>query len=302
MQGVVTETGARIDMYCKKAWPKGYGLPESPFAEFIHSKKTGMRIPNCHGKPGHTNAVSRATRSAPGHQIPGVGIELLQGASKEQTPVIPDGEACRMQKREQVRHLGSAVPSNTDQAGKPESDHPPSGARLRYPEGPGYKGPVPRTMAGAGSRMDDPRGGDKPDPEGQPQNNGSNGKPAGRPLEAEQAAGLKTPRMARRRARVKVRDRHAGRRPAEREMTSSLTPHTPQSSSACRGLSAVGNANQRQPLFIGRRFLLGMILHRHKKQRHKNDPSCNDGSRLSGTCRRPIIFTNCILVNGLGLQ
>ena len=92
VQRAVSETGARIDMYGKKARPKGYGLPESPFAEFIHSKKTGMRIPNGHGKPGRTNAVSRATRSAPGHQIPGVGIELLQGASKEQTPVIPDGE------------------------------------------------------------------------------------------------------------------------------------------------------------------------------------------------------------------
>ena len=84
-------------MYGKKARPKDYGLPESPFAEFIHSKKTGMRIPNGHGKAGRTNAVSRATRGAPGHQIPGVGIELLQGASKEQTPVIPDGEVCQMQ-------------------------------------------------------------------------------------------------------------------------------------------------------------------------------------------------------------
>ena len=302
MQGVVSETGARIDMYGKKARPKDYGLPESPFAEFIHSKKTGMRIPNGHGKTGRTNAVSRATRGAPGHQIPGVGIELLQGASKEQTPVIPDGEVCQMQIRERVRHLDSAVPSNTGQAGKPESDHPPSGARLRYPGGPGYKGPVLRTMAGAGSRVGDPRGGSRPDPEGRPQNNGSNGKPAGRLLEAEQATGLKTSRMARRRARVKVRDRHAGSRPAEREMTFSLTPHTSQSSSACRGRSTVGHANQRQPLFIGRRFLLGMILHRHKKQHHKNDPSCNDGSRLSGTYRRSIIFTNCILVNGLGLQ
>ena len=129
MQGVVSETGVRIDMHGKKARPKGYGLPESPFAEFIHSKKTGMRIPNGHGKAGRTNAVSRATRGAPGHQIPGVGIELLQGASKEQTPVIPDGEVCQMQERERVRHLGSAVPSNTGQAGKPESDHPPPGAQ-----------------------------------------------------------------------------------------------------------------------------------------------------------------------------
>ena len=123
------------------------------------------------------------------------------------------------------------------------------------------------------------------------------------PLAAEQAVGLKTPRMARRRAHVKVRDSHAGRWPAEREMTFYLAPHTSQSSSACRGLSAVGNASQRRPLFIGRRFLLGMILCRHKKQHHKNDPSCNDGSRLSETCRQPIIFTNYILLEKhLGLQ
>ncbi len=261
VQRVVSETGIRIDMHGKKARPKGYGLPEGPFAEFIHNKKTGMRIPNCHGKPGRTDAVSRATRSSFGHQIPGIGIELLQGASKGQTPVIPDGEACRMQERERVRHLGSAVPNNAGQAGKPESGHPPPGARLRYHEGPGYKGPVPRTMAGAGSRMGDPGSGSRPDPERRPQNNGSNGKPAGRPLEAEQAAGLKTPRMARRRAHIKVRDRHAGRRPAEREMTFS---HTSQSSSACRGLSAVGNASQRRPLLIGGRFLSGMTLDRQK--------------------------------------
>ena len=264
VQRVVSETGVRIDMHGKKARPEGYGLPEGAFAEFIHNKKTGMRIPNGHGKSGRTDAVSRATRSSPGHQIPGIGIELLQGAGKEQTPVIPDGEACRMQERERVRRLGSAVPSNTGQAGKPESDHPPSGARLRYPEGPGYKGPVPRTMAGAGSRMGDPRGGNRPDPEGQPQNSSGNGKPAGRPLAAEQATGLKTLRMARRRARAKVRDRHAGRRPAEREMTFSLTSHTSQSSSACLGLSAVGHASQRRPLLIGGRFLSGMTLDRQK--------------------------------------
>ena len=249
-------------MYGKKTQPEGYGLPEGAFAEFIHNKKTGMRIPNGHGKSGRANAASRATRSAPRHQIPGVGIELLQGASKEQTPVIPDGEACLMQER--VRHLGSAVPSNTGQAGKPESGHPPPGARLKYPKGPGYKGPVPRTMAEAGSRMGDPRGGNKPEPEGRPQNSGSNGKLAGCPLEAEQATGLKTPRTARRRARVKARDRHAGRQPAEGEMTFSLTFRTSQPSSACRGLSAVGHASQRRPLLIGGRFLSGMTLDRQK--------------------------------------
>ena len=251
MQRVVSKTGARIDMYGKKTQPEGYGLPEGAFAEFIHNKKTGMRIPNGHGKSGRANAASRATRSAPRHQIPGVGIELLQGASKEQTPVIPDGEVCQMQKRERVRHLGSAVPNNAGQAGKPESGHPPPGARLRYPEGPGYKGPVPRTMAGAGSKTDDPRGGNRPDPERRPQNNGSNGKPAGRPLEAEQAACLKTLRMARRCTHVKVRDRHADRRPAEGEMMFSLTPHTSQSYSACRGLSAVGHANGGHCLLAG---------------------------------------------------
>ena len=251
-------------MYGKKTQPEGYGLPEGPFTKFIHNKKTGMRIPNGHGKSGRANAVSRATRSAPRHQIPEVGIVLLQSANKEQTPVIPDGEACRMQERERVRHLGSAVPSNTGQAGKPESGHPPPGAQLKYPKGLGYKGPVPRTMAEAGSRMDDLKGGDKPDPEGQPQNSGSSGKPAGCPLEAEQAAGLKTSRMARRRAHVKVRDRHADRRPAEGEMTFSLTSHTSQSSSACLGLSAVGHASQRRPLLIGGRFLSGMALDRQK--------------------------------------
>ena len=215
VQRVISKTGARIDMYGKKTQSESYGLPGSPSTESVHNKKTGMWIPSGHGKSGRTNAVPRATRSAPRHQMPGVGIELLQSAGKEQTPVIPDDEACQMQERERVRHLGSAVPSNTGQAGKPESGHPPSGAQLRYPKGPGYKGPVPRTMAGAGSKMDDLKGGNRPDPEGQPQNNG---KPAGCPLAAEQAADLKTPRMARRRAHAKVRDRHAGRRPAEREM------------------------------------------------------------------------------------
>ena len=203
VQKVVPKTGARIDMYGKKTRPEDYGLPEGPFTGFIRGKKTGMRVPDGHGKSGRTNAVSRATRSAPGHQIPGIGIELLQGASKGQTPVIPDGEACLMQERERVRHLGSAVPSNTGQAGKPESGHPPPGAQLKYPKSPEYKVPVPRTMAEAGSRMGDPRGGNRPDPEGRPQNSGSSGKPAGCPLAAEQATGLKTPRTARRRARVK---------------------------------------------------------------------------------------------------
>ena len=263
VQRAVSETGARIGMHGKKARPEGYGLPEGAFAEFIRNKKTGMRVPNGHGKSGCTDAVSRATRSSPGHQIPGIGIGLLQGASKGQTPVIPDGEACPMQKRERVRHLGSAVPSNTGQAGKPESGHPPPGARLRCPEGPGYKGPVPRTMAGAGSRMGDPRGGSRPDPEGQPQNNGSGGKPAGRPLEAEQAAGLKTLQMARRRARVKVRDRPADRQPAKREMTFlQANPHT----TTILGLPRSRRCwpCQRRPLLVGRLFLSGMTLDRQK--------------------------------------
>ena len=89
------------------------------------------------------------------------------------------------------------------------------------------------------------------DPEGQPQSNGSGGKPAGRSLEAEQAAGLKTLQMARRRARVKVRDRPADRQPAEREMTFSKPTRTPQPSSACHGLSAVGHANGGHCLLAG---------------------------------------------------
>ena len=51
------------------------------------------------------------------------------------------------------------------------------------------------------------------------------------------------------------------------------------------------HANQRRPLLVGGRFLSGMILNRHKKQHRKNDPSCNGGSRLSGTSCRSIIFT-----------
>ena len=115
----------------------------------------------------------------------------------------------------------------------------------------GYKGSEPKTMAEAGSKMDDLKGDNRPDPEGQTQNNGSSGKPASCSLAAEQAAGLKTLRMARRCTHVKVRDRHADRRPAEGEMMFSLTPHTSQSYSACRGLSAVGHANGGHCLLAG---------------------------------------------------
>ncbi len=115
----------------------------------------------------------------------------------------------------------------------------------------GYKGSEPKTMAEAGSKMDDLKGDNRPDPEGQTQNNGSSGKPASCSLAAEQVAGLKTLRMARRCTHVKVRDRPVDRQPAEREMTFSKPTRTPQPSSACRGLSAVGHANGGHCLLAG---------------------------------------------------